>query len=190
LFSFKKILKSIVFKRKKKMADISNKLAKIGEANRTKDKPNQEFKNTTKKPLKSSKEQHVGGKRKAPFVEVKERLKTLSDDVKKYRERFAQRKNDEKAESKTSPTLCAKINKQVLERAKEHNSANNAESKNQIDRLRAQKIEKARIIEDKLYTAQQRRERELERQIAKYRKFVRRVAAQQHEAVPGAAKAA
>lgn len=49
-----------------------------------------------------------------------------------------------------------------------------AEIKNQIDQLESQKIEeKARIIENKLFTAEQNREKELQKKIEKVHKLVR-----------------
>lgn len=52
-------------------------------------------------------------------------------------------------------------------------SLQNTNKKNQIDQLETQKLEeKTRIIENKLYTAEQNREKEIQKKIEKVQKLV------------------
>lgn len=162
----------------KKMADISNKLAKIEEATRKKDELNNEFITQTKEQLETKMEQHVE-KREAIISDLKEKLKIHSQEIEKTRTTLEQQKFIEKEaieeKLKTAQSLRDENIKKMLERLKEHNTVKIAEIKNQIDQLETQKIEeKARIIENKLYTAEQNREKEIQKKIETVRKLERR----------------
>lgn len=162
----------------KKMADLSYKLAKIEEATRKKDEITNEFINQTKEQLESKMEQHVE-KREAIISDLKEKLKIHSQEIEKTREQLEQQKFIEKIaieeKLKSAQTLRDENIKKMLERLKEHNTVKIAEIKNQIDQLESQKIEeKARIIENKLFTAEQNREKEIQKKIEKVHKLERR----------------
>ncbi|KAL9924683.1 GYF domain-containing protein gyf-1 isoform X3 [Glossina fuscipes] len=162
----------------KKMADLSYKLAKIEEATRKKDEITNEFINQTKENLETKMEQHVE-KREAIISDLKEKLKIHSQEIEKTREQLEHQKYVEKIaieeKLKSAQTLRDENIKKMLERLKEHNTIKIAEIKNQIDQLESQKIEeKARIIENKLYTAEQNREKEIQKKIEKVHKLERR----------------
>ncbi|XP_055923515.1 axoneme-associated protein mst101(2) isoform X1 [Eupeodes corollae] len=162
----------------KKMAEISNKLAKIEEATRKKDELNNEFITQTKEQLETKMEQHVE-KREAIISDLKEKLKIHSQEIEKTRTTLEQQKFIEKEaieeKLKTAQSLRDENIKKMLERLKEHNTVKIAEIKNQIDQLETQKIEeKARIIENKLFTAEQNREKEIQKKIETVRKLERR----------------
>nr|XP_036215746.1 intracellular protein transport protein USO1 isoform X2 [Bactrocera oleae]XP_036215747.1 intracellular protein transport protein USO1 isoform X2 [Bactrocera oleae]XP_036215748.1 intracellular protein transport protein USO1 isoform X2 [Bactrocera oleae]XP_036215749.1 intracellular protein transport protein USO1 isoform X2 [Bactrocera oleae] len=158
----------------KKMADLSYKLSKIEEATRKKDEITNEFINQTKEKLETKIEQHVE-KREAIISDMKEKLKIHSQEIEKTREQLEQQKSIEKVaieeKLKTAQTLRDENIKKMLERLKEHNT----NKKNQIDQLETQKLEeKTRIIENKLYTAEQNREKEIQKKIEKVQKLERR----------------
>ncbi|XP_037958672.1 stathmin isoform X1 [Teleopsis dalmanni] len=162
----------------KKMADLTNKLAKIEEATRKKDEIANEFINQTKEQLESKMEHHVE-KREAIISDLKEKLKIHSQEIEKTREQLEQQKISEKVaieeKLKSAQSLRDDYIKKMLERLKEHNTNKIAEIKNQIDQLESQKIEeKTRIIENKLYTAEQNREKELKKKIEKVQQLERR----------------
>ncbi|EDW02866.1 myosin-9 isoform X4 [Drosophila grimshawi] len=162
----------------RKMAEISIKLAKVEEATRKKDEITNEFITQTKEQLETKMEHHVE-KREAIISDLKEKLKIHAQDIEKTRETLEQQKaNEQKAieeKLKTAQALRDENIKKMLDRLKEHNTIKIAEIKSQNNQLENQKIEeKARIIENKLYTAEQNREKELLKKIEKVQKLERR----------------
>ncbi|XP_030377410.1 uncharacterized protein LOC115626253 isoform X2 [Scaptodrosophila lebanonensis] len=107
----------------KKMADISNKLAKVEEATRKKDEITNEFITQTKEQLESKMELHVE-KREAIISDMKEKLKIHAQEIEKTRETLEQQKvNEQKAieeKLKTAQTLRDENIKKMLNRLKEH----------------------------------------------------------------------
>ncbi|KAH8325684.1 hypothetical protein KR067_004368 [Drosophila pandora] len=162
----------------KKMADISNKLAKVEEATRKKDEITNEFITQTKEQLESKMELHVE-KREAIISDLKEKLKIHSQEIEKTRETLEQQKaNEQKAieeKLKIAQSLRDENIKKMLDRLKEHNTIKIAEIKSQNDQLECQKLEeKARIYENKLFAAEQKREKELQKKIEKVQMLERR----------------
>ncbi|KQS70608.1 uncharacterized protein Dere_GG10389, isoform D [Drosophila erecta] len=162
----------------KKMADISNKLAKVEEATRKKDEITNEFITQTKEQLESKMELHVE-KREAIISDMKEKLKIHAQEIEKTRETLEQQKaNEQKAieeKLKIAQSLRDENIKKMLNRLKEHNTIKIAEIKSQNDQLECQKLEeKARIYENKLFAAEQNREKELQKKIEKVQKLERR----------------
>ncbi|KAH8298006.1 hypothetical protein KR018_004384 [Drosophila ironensis] len=162
----------------KKMADISNKLAKVEEATRKKDEITNEFITQTKEQLESKMELHVE-KREAIISDMKEKLKIHAQEIEKTRETLEQQKaNEQKAieeKLKIAQTLRDENIKKMLDRLKEHNTIKIAEIKSQNDQLECQKlVEKSRIYENKLFAAEQNREKELQKKIEKVQKLERR----------------
>ncbi|XP_017079519.1 LOW QUALITY PROTEIN: stress response protein NST1 [Drosophila eugracilis] len=162
----------------KKMADISNKLAKVEEATRKKDEITNEFITQTKEQLESKMELHVE-KREAIISDMKEKLKIHAQEIEKTRETLEQQKaNEQKAieeKLKIAQSLRDENIKKMLDRLKEHNTVKIAEIKSQNDQLECQKLEeKARIYENKLFAAEQNREKELQKKIEKVQKLERR----------------
>ncbi|XP_039486843.1 stress response protein NST1 isoform X1 [Drosophila santomea] len=162
----------------KKMADISNKLAKVEEATRKKDEITNEFITQTKEQLESKMELHVE-KREAIISDMKEKLKIHAQEIEKTRETLEQQKaNEQKAieeKLKIAQSLRDENIKKMLDRLKEHNTIKIAEIKSQNDQLECQKLEeKARIYENKLFAAEQNREKELQKKIEKVQKLERR----------------
>ncbi|XP_037958673.1 stathmin isoform X2 [Teleopsis dalmanni] len=107
----------------KKMADLTNKLAKIEEATRKKDEIANEFINQTKEQLESKMEHHVE-KREAIISDLKEKLKIHSQEIEKTREQLEQQKISEKVaieeKLKSAQSLRDDYIKKMLERLKEH----------------------------------------------------------------------
>ncbi|XP_017854456.2 trichohyalin isoform X1 [Drosophila busckii] len=162
----------------RKMAEISIKLAKVEEATRKKDEITNEFITQTKEQLESKMETHVE-KREAIISDMKEKLKIHAQEIEKTRETLEQQKaNEQKAieeKLKTAQALRDENIKKMLDRLKEHNTIKIAEIKSQVNQLENQKLEeKARIIENKLFTAEQNREKELLKKIEKVQKLERR----------------
>ncbi|XP_017857259.1 PREDICTED: zinc finger protein DZIP1L isoform X1 [Drosophila arizonae] len=162
----------------RKMAEISIKLAKVEEATRKKDEITNEFITQTKEQLETKMETHVE-KREAIISDMKEKLKIHAQEIEKTRETLEQQKaNEQKAieeKLKTAQALRDENIKKMLNRLKEHNTIKIAEIKTQNNQLENQKLEeKARIIENKLYTAEQNREKELLKKIEKAQKLERR----------------
>ncbi|KAM8715529.1 hypothetical protein ACLKA7_002562 [Drosophila subpalustris] len=162
----------------RKMAEISIKLAKVEEATRKKDEITNEFITQTKEQLETKIERHVE-KREAIISDMKEKLKIHAQEIEKTRETLEQQKaNEQKAieeKLKTAQALRDENIKKMLDRLKEHNTIKIAEIKTQINQLETQKVEeKARIIENKLFTAEQNREKELLKKIEKAQKLERR----------------
>lgn len=162
----------------KKMAELSAKMAKIEEATRKKDELNNEFIIQTKEALENKMEQYEG-KREAIISDMKEKLKTHSQEIEKTRTSLEQQKYVERValeeKLKTAQSLRDDNIKKRLERLKEHNTTKIAEVKSYIDTLESQKLEeKARIIENKLYTAEQNREKEIQKKLENIRKHERR----------------
>ncbi|KAH8404340.1 hypothetical protein KR222_002879 [Zaprionus bogoriensis] len=162
----------------RKMAEISIKLAKVEEATRKKDEITNEFITQTKEQLETKMEHHVE-KREAIISDMKEKLKIHAQEIEKTRETLEQQKaNEQKAieeKLKTAQALRDENIKKMLDRLKEHNTIKIAEIKSQINQLENQKLEeKARIIENKLFTAEQNREKELLKKIEKVQKLERR----------------
>ncbi|XP_055372484.1 stathmin-1-A-like [Condylostylus longicornis] len=162
----------------KKMADLSNKLAKIEEASRKKDELNQEFIIQSKEALVTKLEKHTE-KREEIITSIKEKLKIHSLEIEKTRNSFEQQKENEKAaieeKLKIAETLREENKKKMLDRLKEHNTIKIAEVKNQIEEIVAQKTEEqSKIIETKLTTAEQNREREIQKKIEKIREHEKR----------------
>ncbi|KRF98430.1 uncharacterized protein Dwil_GK14732, isoform B [Drosophila willistoni] len=162
----------------KKMAEISTKLAKVEEATRKKDEITNEFITQTKEQLETKMESVVE-KREAIISDMKEKLKIHAQEIEKTRETLEQQKaNEQKAieeKLKIAQSLRDENIKKMLDRLKEHNTIKIAEIKTQNDQLESQKLEeKARIIENKLFTAEQNREKELQKKIEKVQKLERR----------------
>ncbi|XP_017048938.1 uncharacterized protein LOC108093411 isoform X2 [Drosophila ficusphila] len=107
----------------KKMADISNKLAKVEEATRKKDEITNEFITQTKEQLESKMELHVE-KREAIISDMKEKLKIHAQEIEKTRETLEQQKaNEQKAieeKLKIAQSLRDENIKKMLDRLKEH----------------------------------------------------------------------
>ncbi|XP_034098275.1 GRIP1-associated protein 1 isoform X1 [Drosophila sulfurigaster albostrigata] len=162
----------------RKMAEISIKLAKVEEATRKKDEITNEFITQTKEQLETKMEHHVE-KREAIISDMKEKLKIHAQEIEKTRETLEQQKAyEQKAieeKLKTAQALRDENIKKMLDRLKEHNTIKIAEIKSQNNQLENQKLEeKARIIENKLYAAEQNREKELLKKIEKVQKLERR----------------
>lgn len=162
----------------KKMAELSNKLVKIEEASRKKDEINNEFIITTKEALDSKMRQHVE-KREATISDLKEKLKTHSQEIEKTRTTLEQKKYEEKIAIEEKLKIAQALRddniKKMLERLKEHNTVKIAEIKTQVEESIITKVEeKAKIIENKLYTAEQNREREIQKKLENIRKHERR----------------
>ncbi|XP_070855545.1 stathmin isoform X3 [Drosophila suzukii] len=107
----------------KKMADISNKLAKVEEATRKKDEITNEFISQTKEQLESKMELHVE-KREAIISDMKEKLKIHAQEIEKTRETLEQQKaSEQKAieeKLKIAKFLRDENIKKMLDRLKEH----------------------------------------------------------------------
>lgn len=162
----------------KKMAELSAKMAKIEEASRKKDELNNEFITQTKEALETKMEQYEE-KREAIISDLKEKLKTHSQEIEKTRTSLEQQKYIERIaieeKLKTAQSLRDDNIKKMLERLKEHNTVKLAEVKNHVDTLENLKLEeKTRIIENKLYTAEQNREKEIQKKLENIRKHERR----------------
>jgi len=107
----------------KKMAELSAKMAKIEEATRKKDELNNEFINQTKEAL-VTKMEHYEEKREAIISDLKEKLKTHSQEIEKTRSSLEQQKLEERMaleeKLKTAQSLRDDNIKKMLERLKEH----------------------------------------------------------------------
>ncbi|XP_050745889.1 stathmin-2 isoform X3 [Drosophila biarmipes] len=167
-----------IFLGAKKMAEISNKLAKVEEATRKKDEITNEFITQTKEQLESKMELHLE-KREAIISDMKEKLKIHAQEIEKTRESLEQQKADEQKaieeKLKIAQFLRDENIKKMLDRLKEHNTIKIAEIKSHNDQLDCQRLEeKARIYENKLFVAEQNREKELQKRIEKVQKLERR----------------
>ncbi|XP_035777603.1 stathmin-like isoform X2 [Anopheles albimanus] len=163
----------------KKMADWSAKMAKIEEASRKKDELDKEFKTHAKEVLVTKMEQYEE-KREQQLSEIKEKLKMHAADIEKTRQSLEQQKIedlqkhlDEKL--RNASTLRDDNIKKILGRLKEHNTDKLNEVRATVDQIEAQKCnEQTRIIENKLSTAEQNREKELQKKLDAIRKHERR----------------
>lgn len=163
----------------KKMADWSAKMAKIEEATRKKDELDKEFKTHAKVVLESKMEQYEE-KRVAQITEMKEKLKMHAAEIEKTRLSLEQAKTEElklqlEDKLRTAATLRDDKIKKILDRLKEHNTDKLNEVRATVDMLESQKTEeKTRIIENKLSTAEQNREKEIQKKLDNIRKHERR----------------
>lgn len=163
----------------KKMADWSAKMAKIEEASRKKDELDKEFKTHAKEVLHTKMEQYEE-KREQQITEIKEKLKMHAADIEKTRQSLEQQKVEElqkhlEEKLRNAATLRDDNIKKILDRLKEHNTDKLNEVRATVDQIEAQKTtEKTRIIENKLSTAEQNREKELQKKLENIRKHERR----------------
>lgn len=163
----------------KKMADWSAKMAKIEEATRKKDELDKEFKTHSKVVLEQKMEQYEE-KREAQISEIKEKLKMHAAEIEKTRHSLEHTKSEElqkqlEEKLRTAATLRDDKIKKILDRLKEHNTDKLNEVRATVDLLESQKSEeKTRIIENKLSTAEQNREKELQKKLETLRKHERR----------------
>ncbi|XP_055637474.1 stathmin isoform X2 [Toxorhynchites rutilus septentrionalis] len=163
----------------KKMADWSAKMAKIEEASRKKDELDKEFKTNAKVVLESKMEQYEE-KREAQITEIKEKLKMHTAEIEKTRHSLEHTKSEElkmqlEDKLRTAATLRDDKIKKILDRLKEHNTDKLNEVRATVDMLESQKTEeKTRIIENKLSTAEQNREKEIQKKLDNIRKHERR----------------
>lgn len=163
----------------KKMADWSTKMAKIEEASRKKDELDKEFKTHAKEVLHTKMEQYEE-KREQQITEIKEKLKMHAADIEKTRQSLEQQKVEElqkhlEEKLRNAATLRDDNIKKILDRLKEHNTDKLNEVRATVDQIEAQKTtEKTRIIENKLSTAEQNREKELQKKLENIRKHERR----------------
>ncbi|XP_055547695.1 GYF domain-containing protein gyf-1 isoform X1 [Wyeomyia smithii] len=163
----------------KKMADWSAKMAKIEEATRKKDELDKEFKTHAKETLDQKMEQYEE-KREAQITELKEKLKMHAAEIEKTRHSLEHTKSEElkmqlEDKLRTAASLRDDKIKKILDRLKEHNTEKIKEVRTTADLLETQKTEeKTRIIENKLSTAEQNREKELQKKLENIRKHERR----------------
>ncbi|XP_058447850.1 GYF domain-containing protein gyf-1 isoform X2 [Malaya genurostris] len=163
----------------KKMADWTEKKAKIEEATRKKDELDKEFKTHAKETLDQKMEQYEE-KREAQITELKEKLKMQAAVIEKTRHSLEHTKSEElkmqlEDKLRTAATLRDDKIKKILDRLKEHNTEKLKEVRTTVDMLESQKLEeKTRIIENKLSTAEQNREKELQKKLENIRKHERR----------------
>ncbi|XP_058061194.1 uncharacterized protein LOC131211643 isoform X2 [Anopheles bellator] len=163
----------------KKMADWSAKMAKIEEASRKKDELDKEFKTHAKEVLHTKMEQYEE-KREQQLSEIKEKLKMHAADIEKTRQSLEQQKIDELQKHldeklRNASTLRDDNIKKILGRLKEHNTDKLNEVRATVDQIEAEKTtHKTRILENKLSTAEQNREKELQKKLENIRKHERR----------------
>lgn len=163
----------------KKMADWSAKMAKIEEASRKKDELDKEFKIHSKEVLETKMEQYEE-KREAQITEMKEKLKMHAAEIEKTRHSLEHTKSEElkmqlEDKLRTAASLRDDKIKKILDRLKEHNTDKLNEVRATVDLLESQKSEeKTRVIENKLSTAEQNREKELQKKLETIRKHERR----------------
>lgn len=162
----------------KKVADWSAKVAKIEEASRKKDELNNEFIEQTKEALEAKME-HSEEKREALLSEIKEKLKIHSQEIEKARHLLERQKSEERSaleeKLRTAASLREENIKKMLDRLKEHNTTKIAEVRVQVDsRENLKTEEQTRIIENKLYLAEQKREKEIQKKLENIRKHERR----------------
>lgn len=163
----------------KKMADWSAKMAKIEEASRKKDEMDQLFKTHAKELLDTKMEQYEE-KREQQITEIKEKLKMHAAEIEKTRHSLEHTKSEElKTQLEDKLRIAATLRddkiKKILDRLKEHNTDKLNEVRATVDLLESQKSEeKTRIIENKLSTAEQNREKEIQKKLDLIRKHERR----------------
>ncbi|CAO1385315.1 unnamed protein product [Diamesa serratosioi] len=161
----------------KKIADWSAKMAKIEEATRKKDELNNEFIIHTKEAL-LTKMEHSEEKREAIITDLKEKLKIHAEEIKRNKEMLEKQKNEERNalndKLKTAANLRDENIKRILERLREHNSIKVSEVQKMAENRELQKSEQTRVIDNKLFMAEQNRIRELEKRLESIRRHERR----------------
>ncbi|KAL7026563.1 hypothetical protein ACKWTF_005074 [Chironomus riparius] len=160
----------------KKVADWTNKMAKIEEASRKKDELNNEFMVQAKETL-IIKMEHSEEKREAIITEMKEKLKNHTEEIKRTKEMLEQQKVEERNalndKLKAAANLRDENIKRILERLREHNSVKVAEVRHTAD-SRSAREQQSRIIENKLFIAEQNRVKELEKRLESIKNHERR----------------
>lgn len=163
----------------KKVAELSAKMAKIEEASRKKDELDKMFKTQAKEALETKMEQYEE-KRDQQISEIKEKLKMHAAEIEKTRHSLEHAKTEElkiqlEDKLRTAASLRQDKIQKTLDRLKEHNTDKLNEVRATVDLLESQKSEeKTRIIENKLSTAEQNREKELQKKLETIRKHERR----------------
>lgn len=163
----------------KKMTELSAKMAKIEEASRKKDELDKMFKTQAKEALETKMEQYEE-KRDQQISEIKEKLKMHAAEIEKTRHSLEHAKTEElkiQLEDKLRTAALLRQDKiqKTLDRLKEHNTDKLNEVRATVDLLESLKSEeKTRIIENKLSTAEQNREKELQKKLDTIRKHERR----------------
>ncbi|KAG5682764.1 hypothetical protein PVAND_012097 [Polypedilum vanderplanki] len=160
----------------KKVADWTNKMAKIEEASRKKDELNNEFILQTSKSL-VNKIEHAEEKREAIISDLKEKLKNHTEEIKRTKEMMEQQKVEERNalndKLKAAASLRDENIKRILERLREHNSVKVPEVRHTAD-SRENREQQTRVIENKLFMAERNREKEIEKRLEIIRKHERR----------------
>ncbi|KAL5282019.1 STMN1 family protein [Megaselia abdita] len=107
----------------KKLAEVSNQIARIQEVSRRKQVINNQFKNQTKEQLDNKMEHHIG-KRESIINDIKEKIKVHTAEIEKTRQTLEQQKEKEKQaiEEKLKNAQQSRDDhiKKMLERLKQH----------------------------------------------------------------------
>ncbi|XP_070508275.1 stathmin-1-A isoform X2 [Chironomus tepperi] len=134
----------------KKVADWTNKMAKIEEASRKKDELNNEFMVQAKETL-INKMEHSEEKREAIITEMKEKLKNHTEEIKRTKEMLEQQKVEERNalndKLKAAANLRDENIKRILERLREHERRAMIVRQNKATLTANQQVEEVEAVE-------------------------------------------
>lgn len=158
----------------KKIADWSAKMNRIEEVSRKKDELELDFMNQAKEKIKAKMGQHEDN-REAIMSDIKGKLKTQFDEIEKTRTSLEQQKEMERVaienKLKAAALLREENMKKMQERLKEHNTIKLAEVKILADEREQEKtMEIKHVFENKLFLAELKREKELQKKLENIRK--------------------